>query len=344
MACIRRDDSIDMMRGIAILCVLFAHSESIPYSMMQWLIPFYVPAFFFISGYLKKDMNYSIEHIRNRLKKLTALYFIYNFILVFSYALINRKGMCDILCSIIGVVYSRFCLFPNISTTNNIYFLTSCNSPLWFLTALVVAEMIYTLVCWGITKGKQWYLIFTGLIIIGYIATYIGILLPWSLDTAMIGTVFMMAGYYYKIKEKTMKKWIILSVIVYIIVVKFNPDANMSVRYYGPWNMSIILFVAGGITGSMLVKAVCDICEEYFALGPIKNLLTIVGRNSLPIFAFHWFLFWILDVIVKKLDISIGVNYVYGILKIGITIIICLIYSKMKHWIWKGKHLNTGTM
>lgn len=344
MAYTQRDDSIDMMRGIAMLCVLFAHSESISYSIMQWLVPFYVPAFFFISGYLKKDMNYSIEHIRSRLKKLTALYFIYNFLLVFSYAFINHKGLYDILYSIIGVVYSRFCLFPQISAANNIYFFTSCNSPLWFLTALVVAEMIYTLVCLGIKKGKQWYLIFTGLIIIGYIATYIGILLPWSLDTAMIGTVFMMAGYYYKIKEKTMKKWIILSVIVYIIVVKFNPDANMSVRYYGPWNLSIILFVAGGISGSILVKAVCDICEEYFALGPIKNLLTIVGRNSLPIFAFHWFLFWILDVIVKKLDISIGLNYVYGILKIGITIIICLIYSKMKHWIWKGKHLNTGIM
>lgn len=41
------DKSIDMLRGMCMLCVMMEHVGYIPDEVMRWLAPFYVPAFFY---------------------------------------------------------------------------------------------------------------------------------------------------------------------------------------------------------------------------------------------------------------------------------------------------------
>lgn len=139
----QRDESIDIMRGIAMICVMLGHLNSMPEVIMQWLLPFYVPAFFFIAGYLKSDKEYGKSDVLRRFNRLVVPYFGYSVLLLFGYILIHHIQDKEIAFALRGIIYSRFCLFPNVEAVDNIFLFTVANSPLWFLTALFVAEVIY---------------------------------------------------------------------------------------------------------------------------------------------------------------------------------------------------------
>lgn len=332
----QRDEAIDIMRGIAMICVMLGHLDSVPEAVMQWLVPFYVPAFFFITGYLKRDKEYGRSDVLKRFNRLVVPYFGYSGLLVLGYILIHHIKGKEIIFSLRGILYSRFCLFSNVEAVDNIFFFTVANSPLWFLTALFVAEVIYMLLS-KITKRVGYGCVCFLLVAIGYAVTYFRILLPWSIDTAMIGTVFMIAGNCYKRvpSKKSSYFWLLF---LYILVVCVNPQANMSVRYYGPWNLSILLFVAGGISGSILMKYACELLTECRAIGGgINKVLCAIGKNSLPILALHWFLFQFIDILIEKLNITILWNVGYGLLKICFAIMMCLCFEYIVCRLFKRK-------
>lgn len=321
-----RDDSIDVLRGIAMLCVMLGHIGYLSEALMRWLIPFYVPSFFFITGYLKKNQSYNIAEIVKRFKRLIIPYVLYNFLLIICYISIHHIGIRDIFWAIKGAFYSRFCLFSDVKASNNIFFFTVSNSPLWFLTALFSAEIFFQLFMWR-KKGR----IVTKcivLLVIGFLATYLKILLPWSLDTAMVGAIFMIAGFYWKCVGESNNYWWFL-IPIYLLIAYINPQANMSVRYYGPWKISIVFFVMAGISGSILMKKVSEWIVQCRYVEFIKKFFCIIGQNSMSILALHWFLFCLCDIVMEKMGISIAWGSVYGICKISLTIVLCATFSKV---------------
>lgn len=338
-----RDGSLDMLRGICMLCVLLGHADYMPYGVMRWLTPFYVPAFFFITGYLKHDLpKYgSLKRLLKRGKRLLIPYFAYNSFLLLANSIMHHMDKDKIFLAIKGIVYSRFCLYPNVEDINNVRFFTVSNSPLWFLTALFVTEIFFEGTFYKVRNIKG--VVFRSflLLIAGTFMIRLPILLPWSIDTAMIGAVLMVTGYGWKSYEhKNIKAYIYwLFLLIYILLAVVNVNANMSVRYYGPYPLSIYLFCAGGVIGTILVKKICTInifslrrkanLPYYSKTNVIRKILCIIGQNSISILALHWFLFSFFDIVLEKCGLVIPYSLGYSILKIILAIALCICIEKV---------------
>lgn len=270
-----RNQAIDMLRGICMLCVMMGHAGNVPGAIMKCLLPFYVPAFFFITGYIKHDLPQSgcSKRILKRFKRLIVLYFFYNFLLLFFCVIIHHMGIGKIVFALKGILYSRFCLYSDIQDINNIFFFTVANSPLWFLTALFMCEVVFECTFYGVKDNRK--AIFRSVVLlgIGLLMERLTILLPWSIDTAMTGAALMAGGYFWKsIELKLSKKYVYYGLfLMYVVVMMINVNANMSVRYYGPYRVSIFLFSIGGITGTILMKKACDIIVKCAKMTIVKS-------------------------------------------------------------------------
>lgn len=329
-----RDESIDVLRGIGMLCVMLSHLGCLPESIMKWITPFFVPVFFFVSGYLKKDFSMKGAYVLfQRFKRLILSYLGFNLVLILASTIIHHWQINEILFSIKGVLYSRWCLFSDYRDRNNIFFFTASNSPLWFLTGLFTTEIFASFLFSRIKNIKWQAITLFMLCVLGYLCTYIPILLPWSLDTAAVGVAFMLAGYYSRIYAGYISgKVLLICGVFYSILVYINPSANMSVRYYGPWTyggISCYFFVIAGISGSILVKWISERIVMKDALGWLKWILVKMGKDSIYLLAFHWFIFCFCDIIVEKLGIRIGWDMGYAFLKMFVAVISCTLMANI---------------
>lgn len=57
MLLVKRDISIDLLKGLGILLVLFGHT-SIPLEASLWIYGFHMPLFIFASGYFAKNNDF----------------------------------------------------------------------------------------------------------------------------------------------------------------------------------------------------------------------------------------------------------------------------------------------
>lgn len=133
-------------------------------------------------------------------------YFFYNFLLLFFNMIIHHMRSEEILFAIKGILYSRFCLYPDIQNVNNIFFFTVANSPLWFLTASFVSEIFFLYIFRRVGNNGKMVLRSVLLLVIGLFMEQLKILLPWSIDTAMVGAALMEAGYCWKLAESRCSK------------------------------------------------------------------------------------------------------------------------------------------
>lgn len=198
-----------------------------------------------------------------------------------------------------------------------------------------------------------------GIILTGTVATYllanIPVRLPWGIDTAFAGMAFMAFGYWTKRSDYSQKFqksnfcWFIPVVFaIYIGLCNWNSGIAMSVREYGNHGvLSLIAFIVIGCTGALLYIAFARILCK---ISGVKKVLCCIGRKTLPILAFHDFIFMVWDTIqervLQKMETALLNGTLYwsaGILKIAVTVMICIAGS----WYWntlkekmKGKKYN----
>ncbi len=242
-----RKSWLDSAKGIGIILAVFSHC----YGLMgngYYLIAGYMPMFFVLSGYLmKSDIPVSLE-IRKRAESLLYPYVVYSTALILAsmvYQLLRGSfSMMEVGKGFLGMLFSRFCLFP-LGRERNIFFLSSGNAPMWFLTALFLASVLTRFYLRADQNRKKY-------IIIGYcFATYflaeLPFLLPWSLDTAFIASIFMLLGFWLKRNgfETIEKRKLCFSMAilfpVYMFATRYNGEINMSVRVYGSGGGRLVL-------------------------------------------------------------------------------------------------------
>lgn len=238
-----------------------------------------------------------------------------------------------------GILYSTHSLYYPRTVEPNIFFFLVHNAPLWYLTCYVVAGGLFD-VAINISKNHRCLVI--GIILIGTMATYllanIPIRLPWGIDTAFAGMEFMAFGYCMNSNNlfKRTKFWIIPVVFVaYVGLCNWNPGIAMSVRAYGNHGLlSSITFIVIGCMGAFLYITFARILCE---ISCVKNVLCCIGRKTLPILAFHVFIFIVWDTIQEGVLQKIGITslngilyWLNGILKIAVTVMICIAGS----WCW----------
>ncbi len=244
---------LDIARGIGILLVIISHAHG----LSSYLINYYIPIFFVISGFTYHSGRSYLENIVKKAKRLLIPYFVYSFVLLGVYMLLGRS-MEETRFSLFGIFYSRFCLYDMSTHTDNVFLFTIANGAMWYLTAFFVTSLVFHLVAdFALKSKKNLILVLAALLAVTMALAELPVLLPWSLDIACVGTIFMLvgkllaqSGFY----EGTPKSWRVACVFAaYMLMSYANPGINMSVREYGVYERwSVPAFILIGISGSML--------------------------------------------------------------------------------------------
>lgn len=271
----QRLEYIDIAKGLGIIFATLCHTEH--WELAYYTLAFNIPIFFLCSGFTSSGKNVNFkERYWQQSMKLIKPYIFFNLLLLLYFQNTSIRA-------ITGILYSRYCLFP-IGTTPDIYPLFIIgNYPMWFLSCMVVAYLLYDILTYF--PRYQYWLIATYLLITTC-ATFLPILLPWSLDTAPLMAVIMFCGTQIRkyvpniFNSRKPHLLVILSFISYLVLIPFCDGINISVRNYGS---SIITYLPAAISGSIVLIYVARLIQGTI-LGSIINIL---GNHSMTILCFQ---------------------------------------------------------
>ena len=275
------------------------------------------------------------KNVKKKFTRLIIPYFIYSgIIFILGIFFQNIKTTREMLLAIIGIFYSRYALYP-LNESENVLFLQIGNSPLWFLTSMFIGCMLFYVVM-EIARDsmiKTW-LCYIGLIVITILFQSFPVLLPWSIDTAFLTAWFMLIGY--NMKKKFLKRYSIFYIalvsIIYILGCYWDGAVNLSIRVYGNHGISSIFATCVlGILGSFICLFIAQMIDEF---NVIRQVLILVGKNTITILALHMSLFYAFNNILNQLGIFYNDNrymyYAVGCIRIVITIGVCDCLSGVK--------------
>lgn len=268
----QRLDYIDIAKGIAIILVVISHT-AYP-ALMSYTLAFFVPVFFFCSGYTSSSLNDTslTSNFWHHAVKLLKPYFFFSVVLLIAFQDFSLRA-------VFGIFYSRYCLYPFGTQPDIVHFMTVGNYPLWFLTCMVVAYLLYYLIVY---HPKYQYYIATFYLLLTVVMQNLPILLPWSIDTAFMMALFMFAGkltrqYLPTLFERRPHLLVILSIIAYIALIPLYFGINLSVRQYG---FSVLVCMIAALTGSVALIYLSRLLEKTI----VGKGLQQIGRHSLTLF------------------------------------------------------------
>lgn len=269
----QRLDYIDIAKGLGIILVVLSHTEHS--ELMYYTSAFFVPVFFFCSGYTSSPKDISLGTcFRKQATKLLKPYLFFSLLLLLYFHDFSLRAIG-------GILYSRYSLYPFDSGTDICHFMIIGNYPMWFLTCMVTAYLLYDLLIYY--PGFQYFLLCIYLAITAWESS-LSILLPWSLDTAPLMAVIMFGGtlvgkYFPDVFKKRKKHWlVILSFVLYLLLLPFCNDINISVRMYG---YSIITYLLAALTGCIALLYLSRLLQGTI----VGKGLQRIGINSLTIFS-----------------------------------------------------------
>lgn len=333
-----RLEYVDIAKGIGIIAVLLAHAGI----YLKWVQPYYMPMFFAVSGCIFGFLRRNIESCIKSAKKMAKLYLKYSSIIAILYIplfFVNHNDYRFLFRNIIGVFYARKALFSPLELERNIIFMQFGNAPIWFLACLAMAWLLF--VPLYIIFGKSG--IYGSIIIVLYVGlsdllAQIGIMLPWSIDTAFIGAVFIFLGTKYEmIREQLVditgegykSSACILIILSFIVVFYNHVISKISIL----WNMSVGSFETSISSGAYFFTIFCALgtfgmLSFCCLLEKLKmaKIVAVIGKNSLEILCTHAVIYQYIDVINDKINLSEHSWYVPS--KVLFTLICCIIIGK----------------
>lgn len=290
----RRLQWIDMAKCLGILIVLMNHGNvKIPYVNFAGGM-FYVPIFFMVAGYTYRVGKDSFwEFLKTKAKRLLIPYFLYNlFLFAFFFikdSILTGNVTIDSFFPLLGIVYSRNCLYP-MTSADNIYFMTVLNAPTWFLTALFVSLVIYEAITRLCKNNYRQMSIFVlaGMLFGNALYVFCPVLLPWSLDSVWFFVIWIHIGYYLKKRHRIALLWkdrILLAAYMVMLFAGcyYNGSANISV---GDFGRNLYIGIINAALASLVVMLLCALLE-----GKIPKVITDIGEHTLDILCMHLFVF-----------------------------------------------------
>lgn len=274
----KREVWIDILRGIGILLVVLGHTS--PPFLLKIIYGFHMPLFFMIAGYLWKPKT-----ILDSLRRYILPYFLLcgiNLVLNSGMLLLQKKSV-PMQKYFIGILYSR-------GTTE---WMPNC-SPLWFLTGLFCAFMLYDSIQAIKSDGAKSILIICSGVLSGMLSYLRMFKLPWNIDTALMGIVFIHTGYMIRHlnvpgimnRIPNAKEFLFLAsaVIIGIIAIIYNPidSVNFDNNRYG----NVILMLIGAV---LICLVLFIICRRIQWKGSIAKYISWLGLHTIFIMGFDYF-------------------------------------------------------
>lgn len=268
----KRDESIDTMRGIGAFCVMWAH-VGVGGIYGTIISPIMLPVFFFVSGYLLKPELKVKKFIKTRLLSLLFPWIIISYVEAYCNVSDIRRMLknADVIKEI-GIECTKRILM---------------GSAVWFVPALLVSLTIG----YGIIKicGRWQSAMAVSLTICAltyFLLRDTEVLKIWNISCALINQIFIVAGYYIRRctdREGIAKKivehwaWIIVYTVEVVVFMNFFAWEGFDVRNNGIQNIFLYLLLC--FSGLFAVFALTRQWKRI-------PLLTFMGKHSLLYFAF----------------------------------------------------------
>lgn len=209
---IKRDQRLDIMKGIGILLVVFAHV----FHKSGIIYQFHMPLFFILSG---AAMTYSKSgfSLKKKAKSLLVPYIVFSLICFVYWALIESRfrSMHDV-----AIFGDYIGLNVKLQQLLNIFTAINCkpafvyNIVLWFLPCLFMAELLFSII-----KGtKVEWIIDVLCIIVCYVAVSSSYGWLWCLGEAVVAVPLLSLGNrFYQPLMKVLKKKPIYAMVIGVI-------------------------------------------------------------------------------------------------------------------------------
>lgn len=334
---------IDAVKGSGIIFVMLSHLGINTLYIGQYITAAYMQMFFILTGYCIYN-NITIKNfVIKRVKRLLVPYFFYgiaiNVIILFSAFYKGNFTIQALFNKFLGLLYSRYCFYP-LGADGNTYYL-SIFAPAWFLTALFVSSILFLPFLY--LKAKQ----IKFLVLIYFAATLflnkLPILLPWSLDTACIGALFIYVGY--RLKNNNINPprmnimrlfWWIGALIIYVVLVNYNSGINMSVRVYGNHKASPAIFFVIGVMGSFIYFYLLKFFEKTFTI----KLFAKLGNYTVSLLCTHAFIYFCIRKLQGVFEVNDDVyQFIAFFAALCTGILVKMIFEKLEKHIKFAKYL-----
>lgn len=263
----KRDESVDLLRGIGILLMIMGHvGFGDPFS--NWIHAFHMPLFFIITGYFLKPCT-NLKELKattiKRTKKLLIPYCVFSAV---GYLLwIVLKNDSSIWEPILKILWKNQEGIPVVSA-------------IWFLTCLFFAELIYK--SFQVFRINSHIASLLGVTFGALIIEKTDILLPLSILPAMMSLMFIDFGVFlkklddsYKIIEKirSCNFIVIIACFVFsVIMTTLNIPVNMRTNIYGNY----LLFYVNAIVSTLILWGICIkinlLVRDIFIVRHIKDM------------------------------------------------------------------------
>lgn len=270
-----RKDYLDILRGIGIFYVVWGHIIHNG-SVFQYIYSFHMPLFFFISGVLFIPSKYksTSDYIKKKVKSLLIPYFFFYITClvwwyVIEYHLFGRSGDTTF-------VHELCLMFAGRVST--------AGGPLWFLPCLFCVEVLY----WFIHNEHRKY----QAMICAVIMAVVGCLCihyhfrpqVFGLLQALVMIPIFAIGHYLsqdKIDLLLESHWMTKFSIMCIALVVQYLLLDYSTLNLGQFVLdNYYTYLPIAFSGIVFYLMLALILKRYF-------ILEWIGKNSLPIFAFH---------------------------------------------------------
>lgn len=290
MSTIKRDKTIDFVKGFGMLLVLFAHINYIE-PVHTIIYSFHMPLFFIVSGMLFNDKKHRQfkPFLLTRIKTILFFYLAFVFVsLIYSSFLlfIDRSFTFDYIINQIKLILLDR-TYVDLSGINNV--------ALWFLPCLFVVEILY----FWINKIKHPLLFFgtiSTLVILGWmLGGFSWALLPWNLRSAIFSIGFYAIGNrilrplhnWIKLNSvKSNKNYIYIYIICTIIsLASVVPIAlaNGTVGLGSSTFSDGIMFYESGVLGTVFAFSLSMLLSGLKGF----QIINYVGKNSLFFMGIH---------------------------------------------------------
>lgn len=306
---------LDILKGISMFMIILAHSGA-PQEYTWFYNPFFLSAFFFVSGYTFRPMQNTKQFVVHKLKGQVYPFVVFGFINAVIAIIIEHDSWID-----------------------RLQFLISRNrvwDDMWFIACLVSSEFVFYLL-FRITEKcfKEQDAKLIMLLIVSLVISYFGILyirnvpikLPWQFEYACSNVIFVAIGYVMKKKEEKfivynkIRWWTIISIIYIAVVLVFPNQVAIHSGEYANW----VLYLFDATLGIASLVLFSQMIEKYLNSSLISKFIVFVGANTLVYYAFQSKVIKIVKMFLIKINMASMSSYFSSLIVAFITAMILII-------------------
>lgn len=303
----KRNEALDIAKGIGILLVVLGHCPQVWMPLKQWIYSFHVPLFFLIAGMVwdrtahEENGFFNGRFLVKKALRLLLPCFLWGIAYSLARALVSRS---------LRIGSLPWLLYNSQSSISKAGSLTA----LWFLSCMFVAvclfELLQQLLCK--TRHGGWILFALSLVFaaLGLFLPRITYGYPWSVDIAMLGLALMIWGF---LAKETMEKlqerqWLclLISVLAFaVLTLTYRMNVpNLSDGYVDISGRRLgnrALFLLDALCGGIFVLSLSAFLQNLLFM---QMLLGRLGRDTIPILLFHKPVTLALGVVLGKMGVN----------------------------------------